>query len=97
MPLVGESSHATGPHECVTLASLREQDLMEQQAASRLRTSPYPEVRCVACEFREGMLRLRGRVPSYFLKQIAQTVVSGMDGVDEIHNQLEVVVPPDCP
>ena len=57
--------------------------------------SPYAEVRRVACEFHEGMLSLRGRVSSYYLKQIAQTVVLGMEGVEEIHNQLEVVTPPD--
>jgi osmotically-inducible protein OsmY len=97
MSAVGERRHAENPRVRAKLSSLGEKDIMEQRAASRLRKSPYPEVRRVACEFHEGLLFLRGRVPSYYLKQIAQTVVLGMDGVDEIHNQLEVITPPDWP
>jgi osmotically-inducible protein OsmY len=33
-------------------------------------------------------------VRSYYLKQIAQTIVMGLEGVDEIHNRLEVTTPP---
>lgn len=70
---------------------LQEKATVEARAVSRLRRSPYPEVHRVTCEFHEGMLCLHGRVPSYYLKQIAQTAILGMDGVDEIRNQLEVV------
>ena len=36
------------------------------------------------------MLTLAGRVPSYYLKQIAQTVVRSVEGVFQINNQLSV-------
>ena len=73
----------------------REKAIVELRAATRLQRSPYSDVRLVVCEFHEGMLCLRGRVRSYYLKQIAQTLVMELDGVDEIHNQLEVTTPPE--
>ncbi|NLF07852.1 MAG: BON domain-containing protein, partial [Pirellulaceae bacterium] len=52
-------------------------------------------IRGVLCEYHEGLLRLRGRVHSYYMKQLAQTAVQDIDGVVEILNQLEVAAPPD--
>ena len=43
-----------------------------------------------SCCYREGTLILRGRVRRYYHKQIAQTIVSGIDGVERIQNQIEV-------
>ncbi len=92
--LVGEKRYAAEPRQRAEILTLREKEIVEARAASCLRTSPYAEIRLVACEFHEGMLRLWGRVPSYYMKQIAQTVVLGIDGVEEIHNQLEVATSP---
>ena len=80
--------------ELATVPRWREKDIVKSRAAALLRRSAYPEVRRVACEFHEGVLFLRGHVRSYYFKQIAQTVVMGLDGVEEIHNQLEVITPP---
>jgi osmotically-inducible protein OsmY len=57
----------------------------------RLRHSDYLELRNVSCDFHEGVLTLRGRVPSYHLKQLAQAIVSEFDGVFQLNNYLEVV------
>jgi len=97
MSLVGEKRRVADSRQRAEISPLRKKEIVEARAAFRMRRSPYLEVRRVVCEFHEGMLCLRGRVPNYYLKQIAQTVVLGMDGVDEIHNQLEVVTPPDFP
>jgi osmotically-inducible protein OsmY len=43
------------------------------------------------CEFQEGTLFLRGQVPSFHYKQIAQTAVARLEGVDRIVNDIEVV------
>jgi osmotically-inducible protein OsmY len=67
---------------------------VEAQAAHRLRKSPYPEVRQVACAVERGVLTLRGCVPTYYLKQVAQNLVWQMDGVVDIDNQLDVIQPP---
>ena len=64
--------------------------VVEEEAGARLRCSAYRDVRGVTCEFHEGVLTLRGRVPSYYMKQIAQSLVLGMDGAEEINNRLEV-------
>jgi hypothetical protein len=83
--------------EKLAFSPCSEKEVMENRASSRLQRSLYPEVRRVACEFHEGMLNLRGRVSSFYLKQVAQTAVLEMDGVDEINNLLEVVTPLDRP
>lgn len=59
-------------------------------AEQRLRQSSYFALRYVACEYHEGVLILRGRVPSFYLSQIAQTLVRKVDGVELVVNRLEV-------
>ena len=66
--------------------------LMEAQL--RLRNSGYPELHLVSCEFHEGVLSLRGHVSSFYLKQIAQTLIRGLAGVGEVNNRLEVAPSP---
>jgi hypothetical protein len=60
-------------------------------AESRLRRSAYLALQNLSCEFRAGVLILRGCVPSYYLKQVAQAVVAAVDGVGRIDNQIEIV------
>ena len=57
----------------------------------RLAGCSYQAVRSVFCEFRQGLLILRGRLPSFYYKQIAQEAVAGLAGVAEVVNQIEVV------
>ncbi len=64
--------------------------VVEGEAGARLRCSAYRDIRGVTCEFHEGVLTLRGRVPSYYMKQIAQSLVLGMEEIEEINNRLEV-------
>ncbi|HEY2252076.1 MAG TPA: BON domain-containing protein, partial [Planctomycetaceae bacterium] len=56
----------------------------------RLRESPYGAVRRLSCEFADGVLTLRGNVASFFHKQVAQQSVVGLEGVDQVDNQIEV-------
>ncbi|MBI3468421.1 MAG: BON domain-containing protein [Planctomycetes bacterium] len=61
-------------------------------AKARIRASPYYfALTSVRCEHYEGLLALRGQVTSYYLKQQAQEAVRGLDGVDAIFNDLEVM------
>jgi len=60
-------------------------------AQQTLRQSSYFELHDVSCEFSGGVLTLRGRVPSYHLKQLAQASVTEVPGVVEVHNRVEVV------
>ena len=58
-----------------------------------LRRSSYFELREVSCDFSGGVLTLHGRVPSYHLKQLAQSYVADVPGVFEVHNRVEVTTP----
>jgi len=59
-------------------------------AESSLRNSAYLALRRVRCEVHQGTAVLHGRLPTFFLKQMAQTIVARMEGVNEIINQIEV-------
>jgi osmotically-inducible protein OsmY len=53
----------------------------------------YPSLRNLHVLAVAGIAVLRGAVPSYYMKQLAQTAVSGVAGVSDVHNELEVVPP----
>jgi osmotically-inducible protein OsmY len=58
----------------------------------RLQRSGYAALNKVCCEFHgeSGILHLRGSVPSYYLKQVAQELVVDLDGVRFVNNQIIV-------
>ncbi len=66
-----------------------------QAARDCLAGSSYPALRELRCSFHEGVLTLRGRVPSYHLRQVAWKLVGELPGVDEFVDRLEVVDEPD--
>ncbi len=72
----------------------KERQVVQTQAQSRLRKSGYHELRFVLCEFHEGVLTLRGQVPSFYLKQVAQELIRRLDGAEEVNNRLEVAAAP---
>jgi osmotically-inducible protein OsmY len=53
-------------------------------------------LRKVTSEYLGGVLVLRGCLPSYYLKQVAQEVVAHLEGVERIENQIEVVTCSGC-
>jgi osmotically-inducible protein OsmY len=61
------------------------------QARQRLGGTSYQFLRFVECCFQNGVLTLRGRVPSFYLKQMAQTVLANLEGVERIDNRVDVV------
>jgi hypothetical protein len=63
-----------------------------QAAKARLRTVPYPTIQTLSCECDEqGVLLLRGRLPSFYEKQLAQEAVARLPGVTQVVN--ETIVP----
>jgi len=62
--------------------------IAEQALRSHPHRGAFKQVRCLC---RAGVLMLRGRVSSYFLKQVAQSAVSQIDGVKRVINRIEVV------
>lgn len=57
----------------------------------RLRRSPYVPVQSLSCEFDRGVLRLRGRLSSFYQKQLAQETVAGLSGVEQVINEATVI------
>ena len=73
--------------------SLLKPHIVAQAAKDRLRSNPHWPVRRVSCECDEGRLFLRGRLSSFFHKQLAQEAVADVDGVTQVVNEIEVVRP----
>jgi osmotically-inducible protein OsmY len=57
---------------------------------SAIRSNPFVLHRRVFLEDSQGRVTLRGRVDSYYQKQMVQEVLRGMEGIAEISNELEV-------
>ncbi len=57
-----------------------------------LRGSGYRLLGNLECEVHEGRVTLKGIVPSFYLKQVAQTIAMRIEQVREVHNG--IAVPP---
>jgi hypothetical protein len=66
-------------------------DNLAEIARGRLRSSPYASLRTLSCDLEGGGLVLRGRLPSFHHKQLAQETVRWLAGVGQIINETEVV------
>jgi osmotically-inducible protein OsmY len=65
-----------------------------QAARERLRKVPYSGVHKVSCQCDgRGRLFLRGRLSSFFQKQLAQEAVLNLEGVAQVVNEIEVTWP----
>jgi len=67
-----------------------EEQAVEAAARSRLRSTGYVCIGRVECRFDDGTLVLSGSVTSYYRKQIAQTAVMSLNGVDRVVNDIKV-------
>jgi osmotically-inducible protein OsmY len=61
------------------------------RVTSALRKNPYLDFPSIFYEANEGSVVLRGVVPSYFEKQMAQESLRSVEGIHEILNELEVL------
>src|SRR5690349_11610121 len=50
-----------------------------------LRATGYLSLRELKCTVGEGLVTLRGRLPSYYMKQVAHVAVRAVPGVGDIH------------
>ncbi len=63
---------------------------LAERVGRALRATGYPPLWCIEPAVRELRVTLRGQVPSYYMKQKAQTVVLGIPGVREVCNDVDV-------
>ena len=75
--------------------TLGESTATENRAAELLEAHPHfrGRGRWVQCRFSDRRLYLTGKVPSYYLKQLAQEAVRDLEDVDLVVNRIEVVNP----
>lgn len=56
----------------------------------QLQSSPYWSVRQLSCHVDQGRIVVRGAVPSYYLKQVAQSVAAKSVGAECVRSDIEV-------
>ncbi|QEG43846.1 BON domain-containing protein [Roseimaritima ulvae] len=84
------SAH-TDPHSATAKREpLRPVEPVLIRAQQALAASEYAELRQLDCEFFAGVLTLRGTVSSFYMKQLAQESLRGLDDVHCIANQVRV-------
>jgi hypothetical protein len=85
-PVQRETKHSQAPHQSTW------EKAVEAQARSSLIRSGHRPLRNVECCIRHGVLTLRGQVPTYYHKQVAQCLVyRHLESSVPIDNQLRVV------
>ena len=60
-------------------------------AKQRIVHQPHLSVQRIWCDFDGGRLILRGQVPSFYCKQLAQEAVADLEGVEQVVNEIEVL------
>ena len=61
------------------------------KAQERIAQHSHLAVQRIWCECNGRTLFLYGQVPSFYLKQLAQTAVAGLEGVTQVVNEIEVL------
>ena len=57
------------------------------------RASGYAQLRRIDIHVDDGCANLQGQVPTYFLKQFAQSLALAFPGIRQVENEIEVVSP----
>lgn len=63
---------------------------LHQRIDEAILASPYLQQRQLKVQAKEGRVVLRGNLPSYFQKQIAQETIKRVEGVESIENEITV-------
>jgi hypothetical protein len=64
-----------------------------QIAVNRLSSNSYRLRSSVTCEYERGVLTINGELPSFYLKQMVQSLLRNLDGVERLENRIVVVNP----
>jgi len=85
-----KSASGSGVDSAVPYPSPTDRRLCEQ-ILQVLRATGYFKLRDLSVIAIEGCVILRGHVPSYYLKQVAQSAVRELSGAIEVRNELVVL------
>lgn len=78
------------PQGCSKLSMGATDRSLERLIAGALLATGHRVLRGIAVTVRDRLVILRGHVPSYYLKQLAQSVVLAVPGTVELRNELLV-------
>lgn len=70
----------------------RSHDDVEMEIKERLHFTQHAALRHITFNIEGTTVVLYGRVPSYYLKQLAQVKVTCVPGIDRVDNRIEVAV-----
>ena len=76
-----------------TLGGHPAEERVMRQAQAYLHTSPYSPLRALSCELDNGVITVKGRVPTFYLKQLAFAELMQKLCVCEINDLIEVTLP----
>jgi osmotically-inducible protein OsmY len=63
---------------------------VNEYVKDRLWDNPYRALRTISWDYRDGVLTLNGRLPTFYLKQMAQAAVARVAGIEHVVNRIEV-------
>ena len=86
--LIKSLSHVSRHSRRAAIANLSE--AVAQAIVARLRMHTYREMRSLSVGFSNGVVTLRGRVTTYYFKQIAQESIRRIAGIVKIINLVDV-------
>ena len=66
-------------------------------ALELFQSSGYTALRRLRCEVTDAVVIVHGVLPSYYLKQVAQTIIQRLEGVQSVMNLVEVLDADSCP
>ena len=67
-------------------------DVMESVKGTLSRSCHFTRHwREITCDYEDGVLTLHGNVPSFYLKQVLQSILKDVPGVERIDNRVDVV------
>ena len=73
-----------------TLPKIASKNFWTKEFRLHCKRTPYLQSRNLRFEASDGRVTLHGRVGTWYQKQMAQESLLRLDGVDAVHNQLEV-------
>ncbi|HMB05358.1 MAG TPA: BON domain-containing protein [Isosphaeraceae bacterium] len=84
-------AYANRERRVATAGTTARQRRIEESSESRRRRSGYLALKDINCTYHDGEMTLRGRLPTYYLKQIAQHLVAEIKGVRRIIDEIVVL------
>lgn len=75
------------------LCRQRKAQTIVKQVQENLERSAYSALKTVSCECDGESLVLKGKLPNYYYKQLAQEAVRRIEGIVRVINKIEVELP----